>query len=59
MENNDAEWAVWALQGSYYIRQGTVNYDESYGLLDGQWKDWRNPKFPAKLGKMWNVTQGP
>jgi len=59
MTANDADWAIWALQGSYYIREGTVNYVESYGMLDSQFKDWQNPKFPAKLGAMWNITQGP
>lgn len=59
MEGNDAEWALWAVQGSYYIRNGVVDYDESYGVLDHSWSTWRNPAFPALLGSMWNVTQGP
>ncbi|KAK3989480.1 glycoside hydrolase [Cladorrhinum sp. PSN332] len=59
MENNDADWAVWALQGSYYIRDGQVDYDEGWGLLNRDWSGWRNDKFAAKLRGMWNVTQGP
>lgn len=59
MEDNDAEWAVWALQGSYYVRDGVVDYDEGWGLLDHDWSGWRNPDFPSMLGGMWNVTQGP
>jgi hypothetical protein len=59
MESNDAEWAVWALQGSYYVRDGTVDYDEGWGVLNHDWSDWRNPDFPSMLGGMWNVTQGP
>ena len=59
MENNDADWSHWAVQGSYYIRQGTVDVDETWGALDNDWATWRNPAFPGMLGQMWNVTQGP
>lgn len=59
MESNDAEWAVWAVQGSYYVRDGAFDYDEGYGLLDHDWSDWRNSNFTGMLGQMWNVTQGP
>jgi len=57
MSSNDADWAYWALQGSYYIREGHLDSDESYGLLTKDWKDWRNPEFPRLLGAMWNSTQ--
>lgn len=59
MENNDADWAHWAVQGSYYIRDQTVDKEETWGALDYQWSDWRNPKFKSMLGKMVDVTQGP
>jgi endoglucanase len=59
MEGNDADWAVWALQGSYYVRDGVVDFDEGWGLLDHDWTDWRNPKFPGLLGGMWQMKQGP
>ena len=59
MEGNDADWAVWALQGSYYLREGQVDVDEPYGLLDHNWVDWRNATFRDALGSMWDVTQGP
>ncbi|KAE8390304.1 cellulase family protein [Aspergillus alliaceus] len=59
MESNDADWAVWALQGSYYVRDKTVDMDESYGLLTRDWSGWRNPNFKGLLGKMMDVTQGP
>ncbi|KAL2181988.1 glycoside hydrolase family 5 protein [Thermothelomyces heterothallicus CBS 202.75] len=59
MENNDADWAVWAVQGSYYVRDGQVDYDETWGLMNHNWTGWRNPAFPAKLGNMWNMTQEP
>lgn len=59
MESNDAEWALWAVQGSYYIREGTIDYNETWGLYNQEWSAMRNPAFPALLGKMWDVTQGP
>ncbi|POS72706.1 cellulase [Diaporthe helianthi] len=59
MTRNDADWAVWALQGTYYARNGQTDYDETWGLLDKDWTTWRNPKFPGMLGQMWNVSQGP
>lgn len=59
MEGNDADWAYWALQGDYYVRKGLVNNDESWGLLQADWSGWRNATFSARLGKLWQVTQGP
>lgn len=59
MTNNDADWAVWALQGTYYARNAQTDYEETWGMLDKDWTTWRNPKFPGMLGQMWNVSQGP
>lgn len=59
MTANDADWALWAVQGSYYVRSATVDYNETWGALDHAWERWRNPAFLAKLGSMMNVTQGP
>lgn len=59
MTNNDAEWALWAIQGSYYIRNGVIDYNETWGVLDYTWSEPRNPEFSALLGTMWNATQGP
>lgn len=59
MESNDADWALWAVQGSYYVRGKTVDYNETWGALDYDWSGWRNPKFKSMLGKMVDVTQGP
>ncbi|PLB51323.1 glycoside hydrolase [Aspergillus steynii IBT 23096] len=35
-------WMVWELGGSYYIREGQQDFDESWGLLDHTWSDWRS-----------------
>ncbi|KAM3512418.1 hypothetical protein MY11210_003908 [Beauveria gryllotalpidicola] len=59
MEDNDADWSLWALQGTYYVRDGKVDAEETWGVLDHDWKDWRNPKFKGMLGKMPEMTQFP
>ena len=59
MTNNDADWAYWALQGSYYYREGVVNYDEGFGVLNKDWSGWRNANFVKTIGGMWTQTQGP
>ncbi|RAL61647.1 hypothetical protein DID88_002716 [Monilinia fructigena] len=38
-----AGWMVWALSGSYYIREGTQDYEETWGLLSHNWSEWRDP----------------
>lgn len=40
-----AGWMVWALGGSYYVRQGKQDYDETWGLLNHDWSDWRSPAY--------------
>lgn len=40
-----AGWMLWALAGSYYIRSGTKDYDETWGLLTHDWSTWRNPTY--------------
>ncbi|KZV88777.1 glycosyl hydrolase family 5 protein/cellulase [Exidia glandulosa HHB12029] len=59
MESNDADWAYWAVMGSYYVRDGQTNHDESFGLLNSDWSGWRNSNFTSTIGKMMQVTQGP
>lgn len=41
----DAGWMVWVIAGSYYVREGVQDYDESWGLLDHDWSDWRSPEY--------------
>ncbi|KAL4587345.1 hypothetical protein LXL04_000214 [Taraxacum kok-saghyz] len=55
----DLDWAIWALQGSYYLRQGVQNMDEQYGLLDKNWARLRNPAFNAKLCLLHQTLQVP
>lgn len=59
MENNDADWAVWAIQGDYYVRDKMTNAEETWGLMNSNWTGWRNPAFPGMLRNMWKMTQQP
>lgn len=38
----DLDWALWGLQGSYMLRQGQIEWEESYGLYDFAWDNLRN-----------------
>lgn len=49
-------WIVWALSGSYYTRGGTQDYEETWGLLNHQWSDWRNKDAIAALKGMVDAT---
>ncbi|KAI1082482.1 glycoside hydrolase family 5 protein [Whalleya microplaca] len=40
-----AGWMIWQLGGSYYIRQGTPDADETWALLTHDWSTWRSPAF--------------
>jgi len=35
-------WMQWVVSGSYYIREGSQDKDESWGLLNHNWSNWRN-----------------
>ncbi|KIY63779.1 glycoside hydrolase family 5 protein [Cylindrobasidium torrendii FP15055 ss-10] len=59
MQSNDADWALWALQGTYYIREGVAEKEETWGLIDSEWEGLRNDKFLPKMAELFKVTQGP
>ncbi|KAI1441719.1 glycoside hydrolase [Annulohypoxylon stygium] len=41
----NAGWMIWQIGGSYYIREGVQDRDESWGLLTHDWSDWRASDF--------------
>ncbi|KAI0892900.1 glycoside hydrolase [Annulohypoxylon nitens] len=41
----NAGWMIWQVGGSYYIREGVQDRDESWGLLTHDWSDWRASDF--------------
>ncbi|XP_024973957.1 uncharacterized protein LOC112512310 [Cynara cardunculus var. scolymus] len=55
----DLDWALWALQGSYYLREGVQNVDEVFGLLDNNWAGLRNPGFNRRLDLIHQTLQDP
>ncbi|KAI3912561.1 hypothetical protein MKX01_039648 [Papaver californicum] len=54
----DLDWAMWAMQGSYYIRNQTANFEETYGVLDKNWNHPRNPNFRERYRLIQDMLQG-
>jgi len=45
-------WSYWVLAGSYYIRSGTIESHESFGLLTDNWKAIKSKSFIDILSTM-------
>ncbi|UJR34725.1 hypothetical protein I4U23_027502 [Adineta vaga] len=45
-------WAYWALAGSYYIRDGSIESHESFGLLTDNWQSVKSQLFINVLARM-------
>ncbi|KAI6283719.1 hypothetical protein MCOR28_004800 [Pyricularia oryzae] len=45
MPAQKASFFIWVVAGSYYTRQGTQDFEESWGVLNHDWSDWRNPTY--------------
>ncbi|GAW22531.1 hypothetical protein ANO14919_120700 [Xylariales sp. No.14919] len=55
-----AGWMIWSLGGSYYIREGTQDYDEEWGLFSHDWSSWRSSDFvDGPLSKAVNASMAP
>jgi hypothetical protein len=37
-----AGWMYWVLAGSYYLRSGKQDFDETWGLFNHDWSGWRS-----------------
>lgn len=48
----DLDWALWTLVGSYYLREGVVGFDETYGILNGDWSGARNSGTLRKISAL-------
>ncbi|XP_043706685.1 glycosyl hydrolase 5 family protein-like [Telopea speciosissima] len=55
----DWDWALWTLAGSYYLREGVMGMEETYGLLNYGWSDIRNSSFLQRLSSLQTPFQGP
>ncbi|OEL22417.1 hypothetical protein BAE44_0016564 [Dichanthelium oligosanthes] len=56
---HDLDWAYWALQGSYALRQGVTGMDEVYGVLDWSWSKPRNETVLPRIQALQRPIQGP
>ncbi|RCV07123.1 hypothetical protein SETIT_1G219100v2 [Setaria italica] len=56
---HDLDWAYWALQGSYALRQGVAGMDEVYGVLDWSWTKPRNETVLSRIQALQRPIQGP
>ncbi|KAL9292769.1 putative cellulase [Arabidopsis thaliana] len=56
---NDVDWSIWTLQGSYYLREGVVGMSEFYGILDSDWVRVRSQSFLQRLSLIQSPLQGP
>ena len=47
---------VWVLAGSYYIRSGVQDSDETWGLFNHDWSAWRNESAVENLKGMVSLS---
>lgn len=49
LAERDIDWALWGLQGSYMLREGQIEWEETYGLYDFSWDNIRNSSMLQSL----------
>ncbi|KAF8047319.1 hypothetical protein N665_3095s0001, partial [Sinapis alba] len=54
---NDVDWSIWSLAGSYYVREGVVGMIDYYGVLDSDWISVRNNSFLQRLSLIQSQLQ--
>ncbi|XP_022969773.1 uncharacterized protein LOC111468874 [Cucurbita maxima] len=59
LTENDFDWALWALQGSYYRRDGMINSQETYGVLDSNFTSAKKSNFLQKFELLQTKLQDP
>ncbi|RWV89545.1 hypothetical protein GW17_00048300 [Ensete ventricosum] len=59
LADKDVDWALWTLQGSYYLREGVVDKDEAYGMLTYDWAGVRNQTVLQKVRAVQQPFRGP
>ncbi|EFH48029.1 glycosyl hydrolase family 5 protein [Arabidopsis lyrata subsp. lyrata] len=55
----DIDWAVWALTGVYYFREGKRGVLEAYGMLDANWHNVHNYTYLRRLSVIQPPHKGP
>ncbi|KAJ4901106.1 Cellulase (glycosyl hydrolase family 5) protein [Raphanus sativus] len=56
---NDVDWSIWALTGSYYLREGEQGMIEYYGVLGSDGISVRNNSFLQRLSLIQSTLRGP
>ncbi|KAL0541975.1 hypothetical protein IC582_022058 [Cucumis melo] len=60
LTENDFDWGLWALQGSYYYKVGVKNAEENFGVLDSNFTKAKNSKlFLQRFQLMQTKLQDP
>ncbi|XP_071905798.1 glycosyl hydrolase 5 family protein-like [Coffea arabica] len=59
LAHHGLDWALWALQASYYLRDGHQDHDETYGMFNSNWRHLRSPEFHSKLQFLYQKLQDP
>ncbi|KAL7160004.1 hypothetical protein ABFS83_01G065600 [Erythranthe nasuta] len=54
----DIDWSIWAIQGSYILREGNADVEETYGVMNFNWDGPKNPAFVDRLQILKQVNQG-
>lgn len=54
----DLDWNLWALHGSYYLRDEGQGVEEQYGMFTTNWTQIRNPDIHAKLLSVRQMIKG-
>ncbi|PIA64506.1 hypothetical protein AQUCO_00100171v1 [Aquilegia coerulea] len=55
----DLDWGLWTFQGSYYMREGEVDMEEMYGVLNRDWSEVRNESYMVRVNSIQFPHQGP
>ncbi|XP_052210369.1 glycosyl hydrolase 5 family protein-like [Diospyros lotus] len=55
----DLEWALWSLQGSYILREGKVGMEESFGMLTANWDHVRSSEMQSRLQLIQQMNRDP
>lgn len=58
LADKDLEWALWAMQGSYYLREGQVEWEEPYGMYSFAWDKIRNSSILQLMELNQQMIQG-
>ncbi|XP_054778448.1 glycosyl hydrolase 5 family protein-like [Prosopis cineraria] len=57
LAGRDMDWALWTLQGSYYMREERVDVEDTFGVLDSSWNQLKNPNLTQMLQLLQRTNQ--